>query len=216
MGVELRTAALDAVAVGAGRPTAAELAELTTTGWVVVPDVLAEPELEGLRAAFELRMAADPAARTNEVGNRRTNVGNDDEAFAICWRHRLVLDAASHLLGPVFQAGGVDLREPELGGGIQGHHPDHGPTQVLGLTATWFLDAFTPDNGAIRVIPGTHRSTSPPAGARSPAPAPGEAVATGPAGSVLLRDARLWHAAGRNRSGERRRAALVFYQHHIP
>lgn len=45
---------------------------------------------------------------------------------------------------------------------------------------------------------------------------PGEEVATGPAGSVLLRDARLFHGGGRNATDNPRRSALVFFQHEIP
>ena len=36
------------------------------------------------------------------------------------------------------------------------------------------------------------------------------------AGLLLLRDARLFHAAGRNSSTGHRRSAFVFYQHDIP
>jgi hypothetical protein len=47
-------------------------------------------------------------------------------------------------------------------------------------------------------------------------PIPGEVVAVGPAGSLLVRDARLFHAGGRNATKTHRRSAFVFFQHDIP
>jgi ectoine hydroxylase-related dioxygenase (phytanoyl-CoA dioxygenase family) len=216
VGIDIRADDIDALAIGTRRATDEELAALDELGYVVVPGVLSRAELDALTADFERVILADPTARQNELGTRRSMATNEDDAFAVCWRHRVVLDAAAHLLGDVFEAGHVDLRDPNPGHGVQRHHPDHGPTPVPGVTATWFLDAFTAENGGTRVLPRSHRSAAPPAGAGSADPVPGEVVASGPAGSVLLRDARLYHAAGRNRTTERRRSTLVFYQHHIP
>jgi ectoine hydroxylase-related dioxygenase (phytanoyl-CoA dioxygenase family) len=91
---------------------------------------------------------------------------------------------------------------------------------VPGVTATWFIDAFATDNGATRILPGTHLSGSP-WGSEVPipgteVPVPGEVVAVGPAGSLLLRDARFFHAAGRNSTARQCRSAFVFHQHEIP
>jgi ectoine hydroxylase-related dioxygenase (phytanoyl-CoA dioxygenase family) len=216
VGREIRTEDIGALSVGDRRPSAADLACLDELGYVVVPSVLAEAELNLLRAAFERVIAADPAALTNELGNRRSQARRDDAVFGLCWRHRMVLDAAAHLLGDRFEVGHVDLRDPVPPHGVQRHHPDHGPEPCPGLTATWFLDAFTARNGSTRVLPGSH--LSPPADVEGSdvRALDDEVVVTGPAGSVLLRDARLYHAAGRNLSTGTRRAALVFFQHHIP
>jgi len=132
----------------------------------------------------------------------------------------VVLDAAAHILGSTFEVGNVDLRDPNPGVGEQRLHPDHGATPVPGVTATWFIDAFAANNGATRVLPGSHRSGAP-SGSEVPipgteVPTPGEVVAVGAAGSLLLRDARLFHAAGRNSTTGHRRSAFVFYQHDIP
>ncbi len=60
----------------------------------------------------------------------------------------------------------------------------------------WMITDFTEDNGATLVVPGSHRS------ARQPdqsVPHRIETVAgVGPAGTALIFDGRLWHAAGRN------------------
>jgi ectoine hydroxylase-related dioxygenase (phytanoyl-CoA dioxygenase family) len=90
---------------------------------------------------------------------------------------------------------------------------------VPGITATWFLDPFTTDNGATRMLPGSHRNPPPSAEVPIPGtetPGEGETLGCGPAGSVLIRDARLFHAGGLNRTQEHRRSALVFFQHDVP
>jgi hypothetical protein len=206
--------------IGLGRPaTTDELAALDEQGFVVVPSLLPDAEVEMLTAEFERLVASDPQSMRHELGTRRAKAENDNDAFAVCWRHRVVLDAAVQILGSIFEVGRIDLRDPRPGCGEQRLHPDHGPTPVAGITATWFLDAFTADNGATRVMPGSHRS--PPQATEVPipdteTPVAGEGLAIGPAGSLLLRDARLFHAAGRNSTTRPRRSAFVFYQHDIP
>jgi ectoine hydroxylase-related dioxygenase (phytanoyl-CoA dioxygenase family) len=218
VGIEIRRERIGEI--GLGRAAAAdELAALDEHGFVVVPALLSDAEVESLVAEFERLVTEDPESRQHELGTRRAK-GDNDDAFAVCWRHRVVLDAALHILGSTFEVGRVDLRDPSPGHGEQRHHPDHGPTPVPGITATWYLDAFTVDNGATRVLPGTHVSGVPWA-SEIPIPGteasiPGEVIAVGPAGSLLLRDARLFHAGGRNATTGARRRAFVFCQHDIP
>jgi ectoine hydroxylase-related dioxygenase (phytanoyl-CoA dioxygenase family) len=65
------------------------------------------------------------------------------------------------------------------------------------------IDAFTADNGGTLVAPGTHQRIPPPSSEFLEAAAvPVEC----PAGSMLVFDSTLWHAAGLNVSGEDRLA----------
>ena len=74
----------------------------------------------------------------------------------------------------------------------------------------WALTDFTADNGATRLIPGTHRAE------RSPQPF-GEAAETRAlhaemaAGSVLVFDGSIWHGGGANRTAERRLGIAMNY-----
>jgi hypothetical protein len=224
VGIELSLDGLDGFAFGRGA-TSDELAALEESGFVIVPALLPEATVETLHAEFERLVAEDPRSRLHELGTRRSTATNDNDVFGVCWRHRVVLEAAAFVLGSTFQVGHVDLRDPNSGHGQQRLHPDHGLTPVPGVTATWFLDAFTADNGATRLLPGSHRSLPrssevTEAGLHtipgSEMPVAGEVVALGPSGSLLVRDARLFHAAGRNTTRAPRRSALVFYQHDIP
>jgi hypothetical protein len=217
VGIEIRIEGVEGIAAGR-RATADELVTLDVLGYVVVPALIPEADLEVLNTEFERVVAEDPRARLHELGTRRTMVSNDNDVLAVCWRHRVVLDAACHLLGSTFEVGHVDLRDPSPGHGEQRLHPDHGPTPVPGITATWYLDAFTAANGATRILPGSHRAPPPSSEVPIPdteVPVPGEVIAVGPPGSLLLRDARLFHAAGRNATAGPRRSAIAFYQHRI-
>jgi ectoine hydroxylase-related dioxygenase (phytanoyl-CoA dioxygenase family) len=71
----------------------------------------------------------------------------------------------------------------------------------------WAVTDFTRDNGATRVVPGSHR--------RDRAPLLGEEVETIPAemkrGSVLVYDGSLWHGGGANGTRARRMGIAMNY-----
>ncbi len=70
------------------------------------------------------------------------------------------------------------------------------------------LDDFTAENGATHVLPGSHRMPDAP----SDELFFGTAVrATGVAGSIVMFDSNLWHAAGANRSSSPRRALTLAF-----
>jgi len=79
------------------------------------------------------------------------------------------------------------------------------------VTALWMIDAFTDDNGATRVVPGSHRLTRPPppSFAQPLARHPDERVITGAAGTVLVFNGHLWHSGRRNTSAGPRRAGQM-------
>jgi ectoine hydroxylase-related dioxygenase (phytanoyl-CoA dioxygenase family) len=72
----------------------------------------------------------------------------------------------------------------------------------------WALTDFTVDNGATRLVPGSHRAD------RSPLPfgEPVETIAAEmPAGSVLVFDGSIWHGGGANRTAEARLGVAMNY-----
>ena len=81
------------------------------------------------------------------------------------------------------------------------------PHPPIAINAMWALSPFTEENGATRIVPGSHRlADSPVYGGEYETKA-----ATMPAGSVMLFDSRLWHAGGANRTKERRFAISCYY-----
>jgi ectoine hydroxylase-related dioxygenase (phytanoyl-CoA dioxygenase family) len=63
------------------------------------------------------------------------------------------------------------------------------------------LDDFTLENGALRVVPGSHRWKRLPQDALSDplAPHDGEVLVTAPAGTVVVMNAHAWHGGTENR-----------------
>jgi ectoine hydroxylase-related dioxygenase (phytanoyl-CoA dioxygenase family) len=98
----------------------------------------------------------------------------------------------------------------------QGAQPIHEDTQLIPLprphipitlNAIWALSDFREDNGATRILPGSHKyDRSPEYGKEYDA-----LTATMPAGSVMLFDSALWHGGGANISGSRRFALSCAY-----
>lgn len=77
---------------------------------------------------------------------------------------------------------------------------------VLSMNAIFALTAFTRENGATRVVPGTHRRASREVPTNHP---PGERVVPMARGSALVFDVAMWHGASANRSGEDRLAVMT-------
>jgi ectoine hydroxylase-related dioxygenase (phytanoyl-CoA dioxygenase family) len=73
------------------------------------------------------------------------------------------------------------------------------------ITALWALDDFTAENGATRIVPGSHLR---PAGKPDPAETVAAAMA---AGSVLLFAGRLYHGAGPNTTDRPRLGVVIDY-----
>ena len=107
----------------------------------------------------------------------------------------LALDAANGL-GQVQATKAVDMLMP-----IAKPHP---PTVCNSM---WALTDFTEENGATRIIPGTHvADTSPNCGQHYDS-IPAEM----PRGGVLIWHGSLWHGGGANQTGERRIGIAMNY-----
>ena len=182
---------------------------LDRDGWFVVEHALDAAAVTRLRLAFE---------GAQREGTQHVRI-DDETPEAGSWRalesHQAILAAAAHVLGPSFRVRDVHGRNPLPGWGGQGLHTDH-PPRAPGepfsvLSAIWMLDDFTRENGATRVVSGTHLLTMP---IPKPLAQPNahdarEAIVTGLAGSVLVFNGHLWHSGTRNASRRPRRAAQM-------
>jgi ectoine hydroxylase-related dioxygenase (phytanoyl-CoA dioxygenase family) len=68
------------------------------------------------------------------------------------------------------------------------------------------IDAFTPNNGATRFIPGSHHWSDPPKDGRMQEYTAQLVSAYGPAGSLLVFNGSTWHGQGINGSNRSRRS----------
>jgi ectoine hydroxylase-related dioxygenase (phytanoyl-CoA dioxygenase family) len=77
----------------------------------------------------------------------------------------------------------------------------------------WLLDDFTADNGATRVVPGSHLSGKSPEDVMADRrdACPGEVLLVAPAGTVVVFNSHLWHGGTLNRSSRHRRALHAYF-----
>ena len=95
--------------------------------------------------------------------------------------------------GDYVRQGDIERTNVPIGPPEPADHPITGP---LILNAMWMLTDFTSDNGATRLVPGSHLSGCSP----GPGADRGAMQAVGRSGSVVAWDGRTWHAAGLNTS----------------
>ena len=192
--------------------------ELDLYGYTVLPSVLTGAE------------AAD-LARELDAADARIGIDYSyDEAFArlvpcvpalgarfmALVDHPQVLAVIEQVLGADLVLGSMNCRIVRPGDPEQPLHSDIPAVhrRTLGapvmLQAVWMIDGFTMDNGATKIVPGSHRhaeSYPPEAMALPHVLAP-----VAPAGSVLVFNGQCWHGGGANRSQGRRRAIFGHYR----
>jgi ectoine hydroxylase-related dioxygenase (phytanoyl-CoA dioxygenase family) len=208
----------------------AEVRSLDEQGFVVFPSLLADSVVEGLRRRFEELVASEGARAgkevdTKEVGVRRlADLVNKGEVFAVCYSHPKVLSAIAHVFGRrEFKLSSLNGRDAAPGTGAQPLHEDWNDYKQDGsfreagdpfyvVNSLWMLDEFSADNGATRVVPGTHRMRAPRFHLPSPlAEHPEEVKVTGPPGTVVVFNSHLWHGGTNNTSGRVRRALHSYF-----
>jgi ectoine hydroxylase-related dioxygenase (phytanoyl-CoA dioxygenase family) len=156
-----------------------------------------------------------------EKGVRRlANLANKAEIFRQIFGNPLILETAEHVMGPDYRLSMLNARDvpPGSGANMPFHaDTDHGdrPDEegYRAFTAVWMLDDFTVQNGATRLVPGSHRSRLLPKESVHDvyAPHPEEVVAEGKAGDVLVFNGHCWHTGGANQTDKPRRAILAHY-----
>jgi ectoine hydroxylase-related dioxygenase (phytanoyl-CoA dioxygenase family) len=136
---------------------------------------------------------------------------DEDVGFVPFTTHPSVLAAVRHMLGRSFRLASAAGRDPMPGHGAQGLHIDcvdpGPPSPFQAVTALGLLDEFTLENGATRLVPGSHRFRRPPPKSFS-GPAsrhPDQVILVASAGSVLVFNGHLWHSGTWNRTRSHRR-----------
>ncbi len=201
--------------------SAAQKRALDEQGYVALPAVLSSQQVEKLRAALRELLQAEGDRAGHEVHQepgteRLADLVNKDPVFTTCISHPLVLAAIAHVLENDLKLSSLNARAAQPGHGHQALHTDYGetpPGHYRVCNSIWLLDDFTTENGATRVVPGSHlRGQMPSTVLPDPAaPHPEQVLLLAPAGSVVVFNSHLWHGGTLNRSPASRRAVHAYF-----
>jgi ectoine hydroxylase-related dioxygenase (phytanoyl-CoA dioxygenase family) len=186
--------------------TASQKRHLDEQGYLAISDVISPAGAvcmrEEMSRIFKEEKTLQPGGPL-ESGQLQSK----SEAFDLCVTDPRVLAAAWHVLGyRQFISMGVHSRPNPPGKGLQALHVDYsGPPVAPGdyfyCNSIWPLTEFTIENGATRVIPGSHLWCRHPADFKNPEQAhPQQIQLAAPLGTVVIFNSHLWHSAMPNHS----------------
>jgi hypothetical protein len=191
---------------------------LDRDGYLVLEGFMDRGLLEELRSRTDELFALEGEAagsefRREENAYRLANLVAKGEVYEriVCLPE--ILGHVGQVLGPKFKLSSLNARTaPPRSNSLQPLHVDGGllPDEkgYAVCNTVWMLDDFTEENGALRVVPGSHRwGRSPGAGEVHP----DERLVTGTAGTVVVMNAHVWHGGTANRTDRPRRAVHGFY-----
>ncbi len=191
---------------------------LTPTQVQVVNDRLAEiMASEGDNAGAELKESKYIRYPKEEGADRLADLVNKGSVFDIFYTHPRVLAGIEAVLGSQYKLSSLNYRAAKPGKGLQNLHVDWKNTVVAGsykvCNTIWLLDDFVENNGATRIVPGTHKLSILPSEAMAdPSLAhPDEIRIKAPAGSVYIFNSHVWHSGTNNQTDKDRRSVHSYF-----
>jgi ectoine hydroxylase-related dioxygenase (phytanoyl-CoA dioxygenase family) len=204
--------------------TAQEKQFLDQNGYLTLPGILSASELDAIRnrLAELLDQEKENAGKEvhQETGTARlANLIDKGDVFRVFFTHPRVLAALAHVLSHDMKISSLNSRAALPGQGLQGLHADwhHNrpiePGQYQVCNSIWLIDDFTKDNGATRLVAGSHRSGKVPSQVMAnPSDAhPDQELLIAPAGTVAVFNSHTWHGGTLNRTSAPRRAIHSYW-----
>ncbi len=210
--------ALSALGVSEDLLSAEEKSELDERGYTYFHDILSLEQLAVIRDRFdqiesdEGEEAGDEFFEVKEAGiGRLSNLVDKGDEFAPCYTHPKILAAMSYIMKDEIHFDSLNGRNCPPGEGLQALHCDAmGTPDDRGFRvcqSLWILDDFTPQNGATRIVPGSHKLGMRPSEVLEDPRAdhPEQDLILAPAGTVVIFNGHAWHGGTQNRSQGQRR-----------
>src|SRR2546428_9735504 len=184
-----------------------EKQSLDGEGYLLLENFMSEELLEAVRRRIEEIFAeegerAGAEFKQEPQSRRLANLVNKGEIFQQIIIAPKVLEYVSYVLGPRFKLSSLNARSANpYSDWVQPLHCDAGaiPDEkgYWVCNVIWMLDDFTAENGATRMIPGSHRwGRLPQEVLDDPAaPHPAEGLLLGKAGTVVVMNTHMWHGA---------------------
>ena len=201
----------------------ARLQELDLSGYTVLESGFSGDQLNDLRERLERLLGEQEARYGGAEALRSIGEANTlrapllwDDAFLAVAIHPQLMELCRRALGEYFiinQQNGVRNPPAEAGHRQTSYHRDlpyqhFVSSRPLALNALLCLDAFTPENGSTRILPGSHKVEYFPDDRVVRALEVGVTV---PPGSYLFLNSMLFHRAGVNTTDAPRRAVNTVF-----
>lgn len=189
--------------------------DLRRDGYSVVESLLDAGEVASIKAELRRIIAATPTGRNDFEGYQTRRIYAlfaKTRMFDPLAVHPLLLSVLDSILGGSYHLSaptGIDIapgEKPQFLHTDDSIYPLPRPHPEVVLNSMWAFDDFTADNGATRVVPGSHMWTD-----RKPIDPDETVTITMPAGSVLFIAGNLWHGGGANDTDQPRLGVLLEY-----
>jgi len=185
--------------------------QLASQGFVVLPGPSIAGGIEQVQAAYDTAVAtADAADVRIATSVRVTDFVNRSVEFDGLYVYPPLLAACSLVIGRPFKLSNTCARTLNPGSPAQKLHFDvtYGANGWPLVGYIWMIDAFNADNGATRFVAGSHflRYGPDDHSDKAEIDSAQTTLACGPAGSLIVFNASVWHGHTANRSAHRRRS----------
>ncbi len=190
------------------------VAAIHADGYAVIDGLWPQEDVASARAELHEILAATPRGRDDFEGRKTRRV------YALFGKTRrfdgpatnpVILEILDRVLGEYQLSAPTGI---EIGAGevAQPLHPDDAlypiprPHPELVVNVMWPLDDFTEENGATRIVAGSHRWID-----ERPGPGTDTIAIEMPAGATLVYLGSLWHGGGANRTDRSRLGVVLHY-----